>query len=151
MPSTSAAIISTERMPPRLSTGSLVSWTCAGISRIAASRAISASGVVTRKTEPQSWLSSSAPATIGPSADIAPPIADQSAIAFVRSAPDQSAVISASVVGNAMPAARPPRTRATNSTSTDGAKPASSEAGIVSAIPSTTMRLRPWRSPSAPR
>ena len=43
-----------------------------------------ASGSVTRKTEPQSKCSSSAPETSGPSAAIAPPSADQSAIAFVR-------------------------------------------------------------------
>ena len=43
--------------------------------------------------------SSSAPETSGPSAAIAPPMADHSAIDFVRPGPDQSAVISASVVG----------------------------------------------------
>ena len=35
----------------------------------------------------------------GPSAAIAPPMPDQSAIAFVRPGPDQSAVMRASVVG----------------------------------------------------
>jgi hypothetical protein len=151
IPRTSAATIRIESIPPRLSTGSVVSFTWAGISRTAAWRATSASGSVIRKHEPQSNCSKSAPETIGPSADSAPPIADQSAIAFVRSGPDQSAVISASVVGNAIPAARPPSTRAPNSTSTDGASPAISDAGIVTAMPSTTISLRPWRSPSAPR
>ena len=80
-----------------------------------------ASGSVIRKTEPHQNSSSSAPAASGPRAAIAPPIADQSAIDFVRACPDQSAVISASVVGYAMPAARPPPTRATKSTSSEGA------------------------------
>ena len=61
-----------------------------------------------------------------------PPSADQSAIAFVRDAPDQSAVMSASVVGNAIPAASPPPTRATNSTSSEGAYAASTDIGIAS-------------------
>ena len=52
-----------------------------------------------RKTEPHSKCSSSAPESSGPSAAIAPPSADQSAIEFVRAGPDHSAVISASVVG----------------------------------------------------
>ncbi len=51
------------------------------------------------KTDHQSKPSSSAPATSGPSAEMPPPRALQSAIDLVRSAPDQSAVISASVVG----------------------------------------------------
>ena len=64
---------------------------------------------MTRKTEPQSKCSSRAPESSGPSEAIAPPIADQSAIELVRSSPDHSAVISASVVGKAMPAATPPK------------------------------------------
>ena len=84
--------------------------------------AITASGSVTRNTEPQSNCSSSAPESSGPSDEIAPPSPDQSAIDLVRAGPDQSAVISASVVGNAIPAASPPSTRATNRTSIDGAK-----------------------------
>ena len=52
-----------------------------------------------RKTEPHQKCSSSAPAVSGPSEEIAPPRADQSAIDFVRAGPDQRAVISASVVG----------------------------------------------------
>ena len=65
----------------------------------AMTRATAASGRVTRKTEPHQKCSSSAPATSGPSAATPPPIADQRAIDFVRPGPDQSAVISASVVG----------------------------------------------------
>ena len=61
--------------------------------------ATTASGSVTRKTEPHQNRSSSRPATSGPSAAIAPPSADQSAIDWVRAGPDQSAAISASVVG----------------------------------------------------
>ena len=82
-----------------LSTGSVDSLTCAGTSEIASRRARTASGSVTRNTDPQSKCSSSAPDTSGPSAAMPPPSADQSAIAFVRDAPDQSAVISARVVG----------------------------------------------------
>ncbi len=102
-----------------------------------------ASGSVTRNTDPHQNSSSSAPATSGPSAAIAPPSADQSAIDFVRPGPDQSAVMSARVVGYAIPAANPPPTRATNSTSSDGAYAASSDIGIASAVPRTSSSLRP--------
>ena len=61
--------------------------------------ATTASGSVTRKTEPHQKCSSSSPESSGPSAEIAPPSADHSAIDFVRAGPDQSAVISARVVG----------------------------------------------------
>jgi hypothetical protein len=97
--STSAATSAIERMPLKWSTGSVVSLTWDGIRRQTATSAIAASGALTRKTEPQSKPSSRAPATSGPSAEAPPPSADQSAIALVRSLPDQSAVISASVVG----------------------------------------------------
>ena len=96
-----------------------------------------------RKTDPQSKLSSSAPATSGPSDAIAPPSADHSAIDFVRPGPDHSAAISASVVGYAMPADSPPSTRAPNSTSSLGAKAASRHAGTDSAMPSSNSSLRP--------
>ena len=66
---------------------------------MASTSASTASGSVTRKTEPHQKCSSSAPDTSGPSAEIAPPIADQSAIDRVRAGPDHSAVMSASVVG----------------------------------------------------
>ena len=98
---------------------------------------------MTRKTEPQSKCSSRAPESSGPSAAIAPPIADQSAIERVRASPAQSAVISASVVGKAIPAATPPSRRATKRTPIEGASPASSEAGIESPIPSSSIILRP--------
>ena len=54
---------------------------------------------MTTKTDSQSNWVSSAPESTGPSAAIAPPIPDQSAIDLVRAGPDHSAVISASVVG----------------------------------------------------
>jgi hypothetical protein len=111
----------TERIPPRLSTGSEVSFTFPGTKIHASARATTASGRVTRKTEPQSNCSRSAPETSGPRAAIAPPSADQSAIAFVRPGPNHSAVMSASVVGYAIPAARPPPTRAAKRTSSEGA------------------------------
>ena len=113
--------------------------------------ATTASGSVRRKTDPHQKCSSSKPESSGPSAAMAPPSADHSAIDFVRPGPDHSAVISARVVGYAMPAASPPQTRAANRTSSDGAYAASSEAGIASAVPRTSMSLRPYRSPSAPR
>jgi hypothetical protein len=47
------------------------------------------------------------PEQSGPSAAIAPPVAAQSAIDLVRAGPDQSAAIKASVVGYAIPAAKP--------------------------------------------
>ena len=86
-------------MPPRLSTGSVVSLTWLGTSLAAIGNATTTSGRVMRKTDPQSNCSSSAPATSGPSDAIAPPSADHSAIDLVRPGPDHSAVISASVVG----------------------------------------------------
>ncbi len=141
--STSAPTRTIEMMPPRLSTGFVVSLTWAGTTRHASTSATSASGIVTANTEPHSNCSSSAPEISGPSAEIAPPMPDQSAIARVRAGPDHSAVISASVVGNAMPAASPPSTRAANSTSTDGASAASSPAGIDSPMPSSTISFRP--------
>ena len=105
--------------------------------------ATATSGSVTRKTEPQSKNSSRAPETSGPSAAIPPPSADQSAIDFVRPGPDHSAVISARVVGYAIPAEMPPTTRAANRTVSVGAKPATSDAGTERLIPSTIMSLRP--------
>ena len=86
-------------MPPRLSTFSVVSLTWAGTNRMAMTSATTASGRVTRKTEPHSKCSSRNPDTSGPSAAIAPPSADHSAIDRVRAGPDHSAAIRASVVG----------------------------------------------------
>ena len=151
MPSTSAATSAIDRMPPRLSTGSVVSFTWLGTSQTASSRATTASGNVSRKTEPHQKCSSRRPDSSGPRAEIAPPIPDHSAIERVRAGPDHNAVINASVVGNAMPAAMPPNTRAIASTVSLGANAASSEAGIASTVPSTSISLRPCRSPTAPR
>ena len=61
--------------------------------------ATTARGTVTMNTEPQSNPVSRAPESSGPSAAMAPPSADHSAIAFVRAGPAHNAVISASVVG----------------------------------------------------
>jgi hypothetical protein len=95
----SAATITTERIPPELSTGSVASLTCAGTSLAAIGNATTTSGNVIRKTDPHSNCSSSAPETNGPSEAIAPPSADHSAIDLVRPGPDHSAVINANVVG----------------------------------------------------
>lgn len=151
MASTRAATSTTERTPPRSSTGSEVSWTWLGTYTSARARATAASGRVTRKTAPHQTWSSSAPADSGPSAAMAPPMPDHSAMALVRRGPAHSAVTRASVVGKARPADTPPARRATASTPTDGAQAASTEAGTASTTPSTSIYLRPWRSPSAPR
>jgi len=111
----------TDSTPPRLSTGSVVSFTWLGKKMTASTSAIAASGRVIRKTDPHQNLSSKAPATRGPSAAMPPPIADHSAIDLVRPGPDQSAAMRASVVGYAMPAETPPSTRAPKSTASEGA------------------------------
>ena len=69
-----------------------------------------------------------------------PPRADQAAMERVRAGPDQSAVMSASVVGYAMPAERPPTTRARTRTSVDAST--SSRAGTVIMMPRTIICLR---------
>ena len=91
-------------MPPRLSTGSVASFTCDGTSRIASTSATIASGSVSRKTEPHQKSSRRSPDRSGPSEEIAPPMPDHNAIDLVLAGPLHNAVISASVVGNAMPA-----------------------------------------------
>jgi len=73
------------------------------------------------KTELQSKCSSRKPESSGPRAAIAPPNPDQRAIARVRPSGVQMAVISASVVENAMPAAKPPNIRAPIKTPSEGA------------------------------
>src|SRR6185437_9414677 len=94
-------------------------------------------------TDHQSKPSRSAPATSGPSADMPPPSADQRAIDLVRPGPDQSAVISASVVGYARPAETPPSTRAPKRTTSDQANAASRLAGMESAMPRSSRSFRP--------
>ena len=143
MPSTTLATRTTDRIPPRLSTGSVVSLTWAGTSSTASTKATTASGSVSRNTDPHQNSSSRAPAVSGPSAEIPPPSADQRAIDFVRAGPDHSAVIRASVVGYAMPAASPPSTRAPISTSTDGAQAASRHAGTERTTPEQQHHLAP--------
>ena len=69
----------------------------------------------------------------------------------VRAGPDHNAVISASVVGYAIPAASPPITRARNRTSMEGAQAARQSAGTVSTMPRTRSSYRPYRSPTAPK
>ncbi len=63
--------MSAERMPPRLSTGSVASFTWLGTNLSARRSATTASGRVTRNTDPHQKCSSSAPAISGPSAEIA--------------------------------------------------------------------------------
>ncbi len=99
--------------------------------------------MVIRNTEPQAWCSSSAPDSSGPSADIEAPMLDHRAIAFVRAGPAHSAVTSASVVGKAIPAARPPKMRAPTRMPALEAVAARIEAGIARNVPSTSISLRP--------
>ena len=143
MASTRLATRTIDRIPPRLSTGSVVSLTWLGTSTRAITKATTASGSVIRNTEPHQNSSSSAPAVSGPSADTPPPRADHRAIDFVRAGPDHSAVIKASVVGYAMPAERPPRMRAAISTSTDPAQAASRQAGTERTSPRRSIFFRP--------
>src|SRR6266508_2132081 len=89
----------TDRTPPRFSTGSLVSLTWLGTKATAIRKATTTSGKVIRKTDPHQKCSRSQPATSGPREEIAPPMADQSAIDLVRAGPDHSAAIRAKVVG----------------------------------------------------
>ena len=93
----------------------------------------------------------SAPASRGDIADIAAPSADHNAIARVRAVPNHNAEISASVVGYAMPAAKPPSSRDSASTSTFGARADITAAGMPAIKPMSNMFLRPYRSPIAPR
>jgi hypothetical protein len=151
MPRISEPTSTIENTPPRWSTGSVVSFTWLGTSFTAITSATTARGAVRRNTDPHQKCSSRIPEQSGPSELIAPPIAAQSAIERVRAGPDQSAVISASVVGYAIPAARPPRTRAPKSTSIDGAQAAMKAAGIDTSMPTISRSFRPYRSPSAPK
>ena len=143
IPMTSAPTRSTDRTPPRLSTGSVPSLTWAGTSLNASSSATTARGSVIRKTEPHQKCSSRSPDSSGPSEAMAAPMPDHRAIERVRPGPDQSAVIRASVVGKAMPAERPPPTRATNSTCSLGDQAASTLKGMASAVPMSSISLRP--------
>ena len=61
--------------------------------------ATTTSGSVIRNTDPHQNCVSRAPAISGPSTTTPPPIADHSAIDFVRPGPDHRAVIRARVVG----------------------------------------------------
>ena len=109
----------------------------------AIANATTASGMVIRNTEPHQKCSSNAPAISGPRAEMPPPIADQRAIDFVRCGPDHSAVMSARVVGYAIPADRPPSNRAAISTCSFGAKAASRHAGTERVTPRISISLRP--------
>ena len=73
-PMTSAPIITADRTPPRLSTGSVDSLNWAGTCRQAMYSATSASGIVTRNTDPQAKCSSRKPESSGPRAAMPPPM-----------------------------------------------------------------------------
>ena len=68
-----------DRMPPRLSTGSVDSWTCAGMFFRTRKRATSATGMTTRKTALQGRNNNRVPEIRGPNALMAPPVAAHSA------------------------------------------------------------------------
>ena len=148
---TKAMMPITEKMPPRWSTESVVSLMWAGTNRAAKNSATNASGTVIRKHEPHQNLLRTSPESKGPSAAIEPPTADHAAIDLTRAGPDHSAVISARVVGKAMPAATPPRTRAPMRKVMFGAHAAAIEVGMARVVPSRSMPFRPNRSPIAPR
>jgi hypothetical protein len=158
MPGTGAKLIArmseptstSDKMPPMLSTGSVDSFTCAGMNFNAMTSATSATGITTRKTAFHGKRVKIRPEITGPQALIAPPVAAQSAIELVRAGPDHNAAINARQVGNAIPAARPPKIRAAIRISIDGAKPAIRAAGIANMTPVSSNILRPWRSPRAP-
>lgn len=139
----SAPTSTAARMPPRLSTGSVDSFAWAGTKITTSGIAMMISGIVMRNDAPHHRYSTMAPASSGPIAETAPPIADHSAMALVRAAPDHSAVIKASVVGYAIPAATPPAMRARFRISIDGAKAASTPVGSERMMPSRSMRRRP--------
>ena len=88
-----------ERIPPRLSTASSVSLTWLGMNLKASGKATTINGMEMRKTEPHQNFERSRPATRGPRAAMAPPVADHRAMHRVRPGPLHSAVMSDSVVG----------------------------------------------------
>ena len=96
---TSAPIMIAERTPPMLSTALSGLVDVGRHVRQAMYSASNASGMVTRKTEPHAKYSSRKPERSGPSIATPPPRADHIAMDRVRAGPDQSAVMSASVVG----------------------------------------------------
>src|SRR5262249_864488 len=73
IPRISAPTRKMERTPPRWSTGSVLSFTWPGTSLTAIASAISASGSVSRNTEPHQKCSSRIPDQSGPTARRAPP------------------------------------------------------------------------------
>ena len=106
--------------------------------------ATTASGIVTRKTEPQSKCSSSAPD------DERPERGDRAAERRPErdrlrpAGPDHSAVISASVVGYAMPAREPADDTGDEQHLVRGREAGQErQAGIESAMPRTSISLRP--------
>ena len=97
-----------------------------------------------RNTEPHQKCRAAQPAVSGPSAEIAPPSADHSAIDFVRAGPDHSAVINASVVGIGH-ARRQTAKEASDDQARrpSGAHAASRHAGTDKTTPTTSIILRP--------
>jgi hypothetical protein len=102
-----------DRNPPMFSTVSFVSLIWDGTNLMAMIRATMASGNVIRNTEPHELNVRRYPESSGPREAMAAPIPDHRAIDFVRLGPDHNAAINAGVVGNAIPAAKPPMMRPT--------------------------------------
>ncbi len=107
--------------------------------------------MVITNADPHQNVVISAPTTTGPSEENPAPIPDQSAMAKTCCLPLNRAEIRDRVVGKAMPAAKPPMSRARISTSMLGAQAARADAGMQSAKPATSINRRPYRSASAPR
>ena len=150
--STSAATSTIDRMPPRLSTGSVVSLTWLGTSRIA-----STSGDRRERQRDQEHrapgvvLEQRARRAAGPSAEIAPPMPDHSAIDLRarRARPQRGDQRERRRVGHA--GRQPAEDARADQHLALEAVAARIDAGIASSVPSTSISLRPYRSPSAPR
>ena len=97
--STNAEIMTTEMIPPKLSTGSVASLMCAGTNSDGHHEGNDRERQREQEDGPPPEMLQQVPAASGPSAEMAPPKADHSAIDRVRAGPDHSAVINASVVG----------------------------------------------------
>ena len=86
-------------MPPRLSTGSVVSLTWAGTNGTRHHERHHGERQGDQEDRAPPEVLQQEPASSGPSDEIAPPSADHKAIVLVRAGPDHRAVINASVVG----------------------------------------------------
>ena len=106
-------------------------------------------GTLSQKIHCQEMPSTTAPPTSGPRATARPPIPPQAPSASPRFSAGTAALRSVSVSGMTIAPPRPWTARAATRASMVGASAAAADAAVKSAIPSTNIRLRPNRSPSA--